>query len=79
VFILKVIGPSPLLRLLYWAFGVSQNGGLPGTPPEVPHPESVTAQAAYRRRHSATAQVRIVGQDLFTGFRVITGHGLGTP
>jgi hypothetical protein len=33
-------------------------GGLPGTPPVVPHPESLPAQAAYRGRHSAVALLR---------------------
>ena len=40
--------PSPLQD----SFSVCQQGGLPGPPPVIPHPESIDAQAAFRCRHS---------------------------
>ena len=53
MFIFKDTEPSPLQD----SFSVRQQGGLPGPPPVVPHPESIDAQAAYRCRHSTIAQV----------------------
>ena len=53
LFIFKDTEPSPLQD----SSSVRQQGGLPGPPPVVPHPESIDAQAAYRGRHSTIARL----------------------